>query len=73
MVSVEFEIVIILRFFFNYLGGLGSYPVVGWLTYWARIESRVGSCSLGTVWYEALGCSFAPTLTLIALVWASAL
>ena len=72
MVSFEFEVVIVLRGLFNYLGGLGSYPVVGWLTYWARIESRIGSCSSWTVRYEALGCSFAPRLTLIALVWASA-
>ena len=45
MVSIEFEVVLIFRGLFNYLGGLGSYPVVGWLTYWARIESRIGSCS----------------------------
>jgi hypothetical protein len=34
---------------FNYLGGLVSYPVVVWITYWARIESRIGSCYVGMV------------------------
>ena len=71
MVSLKWVCLIIWSLF-NYPGGLVSYPVVVWLTYWAHIESRMGSCSLGVVWYEALGCSFVPRVTLIALVWVSA-